>query len=71
MLVLGRRIGETICIGNNISITVLETKGSHVRIGINAPTDIPILRDELCTPLNRMPNKFGPQARRKAVLALH
>ncbi len=47
MLVLTRRAGEGIVIGEKIEVTVLEVRGSQVRIGIEAPLDIPIYRKEL------------------------
>jgi carbon storage regulator len=47
MLVLSRRPGERILIGDQICITILRTAGGSVRVGIDAPSNIPILRDEL------------------------
>lgn len=47
MLVLSRKLGEKILIGNDTSLTVLELNGSRVRIGIDAPDDIRLLRHEL------------------------
>ncbi len=47
MLVLSRKSGEKICIGSNITITVLEVRGSKIRIGIEAPEDVAIFRAEL------------------------
>ena len=47
MLVLSRRTGERICIGSNVVITTLEVRGNHVRIGIEAPDNVCILRGEL------------------------
>jgi len=46
MLILTRRIGETLVIGNDIFLTVLGIKGNQVRIGISAPKDISIHREE-------------------------
>ena len=46
MLVLTRRVGETLMIGDNITATILGIRGSQVRIGINAPKDIAIYREE-------------------------
>jgi carbon storage regulator CsrA len=47
MLVLTRKYQEKIRIGNNITITVLRTKGKAVRLGIEAPADVPVIRGEL------------------------
>lgn len=47
MLILTRRPGETIRIGDNIDITVLGTNGKQVRIGVNAPKTVPVHRDEV------------------------
>jgi len=47
MLVLTRKQNEQICIGDNIKITVIRTKGKAVRLGIEAPTEISVLRGEL------------------------
>ncbi len=47
MLVLSRKLGESIMIGDNIKITVLATTGNRVRLGIAAPRDVNIVRKEL------------------------
>lgn len=47
MLALSRRIGESIMIGNDVEITVIEIKGEQVRLGIRAPKSIPIHRKEI------------------------
>ncbi|MCG3201212.1 MAG: Translational regulator CsrA [Gammaproteobacteria bacterium] len=47
MLILTRRIGETLVIGDDIEVTILGIKGRQVRVGINAPRDVNIAREEL------------------------
>ena len=47
MLVLSRKVGETIWIGENVEIVITEVKGDQVRVGIRAPRNIEIVRGEL------------------------
>ena len=47
MLILTRRVGETLMIGDAVSVTVLGVKGNQVRIGINAPKDVAVHREEI------------------------
>ncbi len=47
MLILTRRIGESVHIGDDVRLTVLGVRGTQVRIGINAPKDIPVHREEI------------------------
>ena len=47
MLVLTRRIGETLRIADDILVTIVDVKGNQVRLGIDAPADVSVLREEL------------------------
>jgi carbon storage regulator CsrA len=47
MLILTRRVGETLMIGNEVTVTVLSIKGNQVRLGISAPKDVAVHREEI------------------------
>ena len=47
MLILTRKVGETLMIGDEVTVTVLAVKGNQVRIGVNAPKDIAVHREEI------------------------
>ncbi|TQV65435.1 MAG: carbon storage regulator CsrA [Halothiobacillaceae bacterium] len=53
MLILTRRIGEVLRIGDDVSITVLGVKGNQVRIGIDAPKDVAVHREEIYQRIKR------------------
>lgn len=53
MLILTRRINETLNIGDDVQVTVLGIKGNQVRIGINAPRDVPVHREEIYQRIKR------------------
>jgi carbon storage regulator len=62
MLILTRRVGETVMIGNEVTVTVLGVKGNQVRIGINAPKDVAVHREEIFERIKREHEVEGPGA---------
>ena len=53
MLILTRRVGETLMVGDDVTLTVLGVKGNQVRIGVNAPKDVPVHREEIYQRIQR------------------
>jgi carbon storage regulator len=64
MLILTRRAGETVMIGSDVTITVLGVKGNQVRIGINAPKDVAVHREEI---FERIQSERAAEATEKKV----
>ncbi len=53
MLILTRKVGETLMIGDQVEVTILSIKGNQVRIGVNAPKEIPVHREEIYARIKR------------------
>lgn len=53
MLILTRRVGETVMVGNDVTVTVLGVKGNQVRVGINAPLNVAVHREEIYERIKR------------------
>lgn len=68
MLVLSRKLGEKIFIGDNICITVVDIDRGKIRLGIEAPRDVPIYRQELL-PLNQQQQRAGGDATSSAAVS--
>jgi carbon storage regulator len=59
MLILTRRVGETVMIGNEVTVTVLGVKGNQVRVGVNAPKDVAVHREEIYERIKREEDNDG------------
>jgi carbon storage regulator len=62
MLILTRRVGETLMIGDEVTVTVLGVKGNQVRIGVNAPRDVAVHREEIYERIKREQAEAGHAA---------
>jgi carbon storage regulator len=62
MLILTRRVGETLMIGDSVSVTVLGVKGNQVRIGINAPKEVAVHREEIFQRIKREQGGSGEES---------
>jgi carbon storage regulator len=64
MLILTRRVGETVMIGNDITVTVLGVKGNQVRVGVNAPKEVAVHREEIYERIKREEEAAGGAIKR-------
>lgn len=70
MLVLSRRVGESIVIGNEVTVTVLEVRGDQIRVGIDAPRSIQVHREEVFRQLEaENTSAAGAAARTQTLIA--
>jgi carbon storage regulator len=60
MLILTRRVGETVVIGEDVTVTVLGVKGNQVRLGVNAPREVTVHREEIYDRIKREESSGSP-----------
>ena len=65
MLILTRRVGETVMIGDDVAVTILGVKGNQVRVGVNAPKEVSVHREEIYERIKRE-EQAGVAPRRSA-----
>jgi carbon storage regulator len=70
MLVLTRRVGEKLIIGENVTVTILSVKGNQIRIGIDAPRDITVNREEIYQRILKEREELNSARHRGAPLTL-
>jgi carbon storage regulator len=71
VLILTRRLGESVLIGSDITVTVLGVKGSQVRVGIDAPKDVAVHREEVADRIRLEESRKGTSAPAVQVLVKH
>ena len=67
MLILTRRVGETVMIGDSVTVTILGVKGNQVRVGVNAPKEIAVHREEIYERIKREEQAAGGTAVRRPI----
>jgi carbon storage regulator len=67
MLILTRRVGETVMIGNDVTVTILGVKGNQVRVGVNAPRDVAVHREEIFERIKREELDGGGSSARPSI----
>ncbi len=67
MLILTRRVGETLMIGDDVTVTVLGVKGNQVRVGVDAPKEVAVHREEIYERIQKEQENSGNSTRTKAV----
>ncbi len=63
MLILTRRVNESLMVGDDITVSIIEVKGNQVRIGINAPKDVAVHREEVYERIRREQHRAHPAPR--------
>lgn len=66
MLILTRRVGETVMIGDDVAVTILGVKGNQVRVGVNAPKEVSVHREEIYERIKREEQAGGAPRRAAA-----